>query len=117
MSWRRCGEGESNLRPLCACVGACSIVNVRADIHRGLVGGDDRIALGRIVMTVPTSYFGERIASIGFLTLAMSGLTVLWQVGNLAADTAAVVLTGVCLGPGRSPAYEGAVSLKQSYSY
>ena len=53
-------------------------------------------------MTLPTNYLGERIASIGFLTLAMSGLAVLWRVGDLAADTAAVVLTGVCLGPGQS---------------
>lgn len=55
-------------------------------------------------MTVPSSYFGERLASIGFLALAMSGLTVLWRVADLAADTAAVVLTGVCLGPGSSAA-------------
>ncbi|KAL7413871.1 major facilitator superfamily domain-containing protein [Mrakia frigida] len=57
------------------------------------------IALGRIILTVPSTYLGERIASIGFLTLVMSFLTVLWRVADLAADTAAIVLTGVCLGP------------------
>lgn len=58
------------------------------------------IALGRIILTVPSNYLGERLASIGFLTLVMSFLTVLWQVGDLSADTATVVLTGICLGPG-----------------
>lgn len=60
---------------------------------------DHSIALGRIILTVPSTYLGERIASIGFLTLVMSFLTVLWRVADLAADTAAIVLTGVCLGP------------------
>ena len=61
-----------------------------------------RIALGRIILTLPTAYFGERMASIGFLILAMSGLTVLWRIKDVGGDMAAVVVIGFCLGPGPS---------------